>query len=176
MKHRGIKSVVIVSFLLILFGGCGPKTEMIAIEPVTADLSPYTNVLISAEAAVTEDVSQELSDLEHLTVQKLQELQRFDNIRLGDPEEAPDGTLLIKISISNIKKVSSGARFMLGAFAGKASMTTTVVFVDTASGKELGSYSITGETGGTGLSGNTATAVRKTAEGIVQVISENYGG
>ena len=71
--------------------------------------------------------------------------------------------------------MSAGARFMLGAFAGKATMTTDVDFIDAASGKTLGSYSIKGKSGGTGVSGGTSDAVKKAAEGIAQVISENFG-
>jgi hypothetical protein len=168
-------AAAILLLIIAVLAGCTAKTGMVPIEPLTADLSPYTKVVITTETMVTEDVSQEMTDLEQLTLTKLQELGTFEDIRLGDTEDTAEGTLKVRIVIAKIKKVSGGARFMLGAFAGRASMTTDVFFIDTMSGKELGSYTITGQSGGTGVSGGTSDAVKKTAEGIAKIISENYG-
>lgn len=175
MKRSHPMSAAVLLLILAALAGCTAKTEMVPIEPLTADLSPYTKVVITTETMVTEDVSQEITDLEQLTLKKLQELGVFEDIRLGDTEVPAEGTLKVNIVIAKIKKVSGGARFMLGAFAGRASMTTDVFFIDAMSGKELGSYTVTGQSGGTGYSGGTSDAVKKTAEGIAKIISENYG-
>ncbi len=175
MKRSHPMSAAVLLLILAALAGCTAKTEMVPIEPLTADLSPYTKVVITTETMVTEDVSQEITDLEQLTLKKLQELGVFEDIRLGDTEVPAEGTLKVNIVIAKIKKVSGGARFMLGAFAGRASMTTDVFFIDAMRGKELGSYTITGQSGGTGYSGGTSDAVKKTAEGIAKIISENYG-
>jgi hypothetical protein len=160
---------------VLVLAGCTARTQMVPLESLDTNLSPYTRAVVTAETAIAEDVTQELSVLKELTLTKLKELNTFQEVRLGAPEDAAPGTLHVKITISKIKKVSGGARFMLGAFAGRATMTTDVLFIDAASGKTLGSYSITGESGGTGYSGGTSDAVKKTAEGIAQVVSEHYG-
>lgn len=60
------------------------------------------------------------------------------------------------------------------AEAGRASMTTDISFVDGPSGRTLGAFSVTGQSGGTGLSGGTGDAVKKTADGIAELIAANY--
>ena len=121
-------------------------------------------------------MEKEITDLEYMVANNIKELNIFQDVTLGDYSETSESTLLVKLSIMKIKKVGGFERFMLGAFAGKASMTTDVVFVDAASGKELGSYSVTGQSGGTGVSGGTSDAVREAAEGVAKVISENFTG
>jgi hypothetical protein len=55
-------------------------------------------------------------------------------------------------------------------------MTTEITFLQARTGKELGSYSVTGESGGSAFSGGTSDAVQKTAEGIADVISKSFAG
>ncbi len=52
-------------------------------------------------------------------------------------------------------------------------MNTGIFFVDAVTGETLGALSVTGESGGTGLSGGTSEAVLKAAERIAQIISEH---
>ncbi|MCK4371914.1 MAG: hypothetical protein KAW61_02155, partial [candidate division Zixibacteria bacterium] len=97
----------------------------------------------------------------------------FDDVWLGPCHENCDGVLQVNAEVTKVKKVGGTERFMLGAFAGKASMTATVVFLEPASLDTLGSYTVTGKSGGTGMSGGTKSAVGKTAQAIVQLISDN---
>jgi hypothetical protein len=125
---------------------------------------------------VAEDVEKERTDLEGLALAKIKALNMFQSVQLGDGAGAQAGTLIATASISKIKKVGGVKRFFMGAFAGRASMTTDIMFVDGESQREIGSYSITGQSGGTGVSGGTSDAVKKAAEGIADLLAKNYKG
>ena len=60
---------------------------------------------------------------------------------------------------------------MLGAAAGRASMTTEITLVDSSTGRTLGSYTVIRQSGGSGLAGGTSEAVTKTAEAIAGSIT-----
>jgi hypothetical protein len=96
-------------------------------------------------------------------------------VRLAKPGESNEGALVVDISVEGIRKVSGTSRFFLGMFAGKAHMITDVTFLDGGTGKKLGQYQIKGESGGSGMSGGTDDAVKKTADGIAAIICEAYG-
>lgn len=167
-----------ISALLLLAlavcAGCTARSKMVAIEPLDTDLSPYASVVISVQSNVSEDMEEEISNLEFYTIKEINKLEAFEKVELSDIPVSSEGTLLIKIAISQIKRVSGSDRFWGGALAGRASMTTEISFIDAASGKRLGSYTVTGESGGMGISGGTGEAVRETAKGIADVLSKNF--
>ncbi|NIO02176.1 MAG: DUF4410 domain-containing protein [Candidatus Latescibacteria bacterium] len=154
--------------------GCTAQSKMVSLRPLDTDLRPYTSMVVSVEPLVTEDVEKEIAALESLIVAKVEEVGVFEDVQVGSAEDSTEGTLLVKVTITEIKKVSEGQRFWLGAFAGRATMTTEVLFMVAVSRQTLGSYSITGESGGTGFSGGTGHAIDKTATGIADVIAKNY--
>ena len=119
-------------------------------------------------------MKKELSDLRGLTVSRILSMNAFKRVQLASESDIYDeGSLLINVSISKIRKVGKATRFMIGAFAGKASMDVDITFIDDSNNKVLGSYTATGSSGGTGLSGGTSDAVEKTSEAIVDVIKNN---
>lgn len=172
----GTRTARYAGLLLVMtvLAGCTASNKWTPVRPMDTDLSPYSSVVISVESLVDKDVEKEMSDLEYRVADNITELGLFRDVSLGGGSGAGEGTLLVRISIKKIKRVSGMDRFMGGALAGKASMTTDVLFIDAATGKELGLYTVTGKSGGTGLSGGTSDAVRETAECVASVIAENY--
>ena len=79
-------------------------------------------------------------------------------------------TLLLKATITKVKRVGGTKRFMLGVGAGRANISAQVNLSDARTGKELGSYTITGESGGSAFAGGTDDAVKKAAEQVVAVL------
>ncbi|MFC1563782.1 DUF4410 domain-containing protein [candidate division KSB1 bacterium] len=75
--------------------------------------------------------------------------------------------------MSKIRKVGSGKRFLLGFGAGRSSLTTDIIFIDSLTDNELGSFSITEETGTSGYSGTTETVIKKIAKSIADLILSN---
>lgn len=175
MVKTNVNRQLYILIIILLIAGCTASSRMVSVKDLDTDLNIYSSIVISVESYVAEDVTKEITDLEMLVAEKVNEIGLFQNIILADTTDAPENTLLVRLAITQIKKVSSGKRFMLGAFAGRATMTTDILFLDLASGKKLGSYLVTGESGGTGISGDTSDAVKKAAEGVTELISQNFG-
>jgi hypothetical protein len=154
-----------------IVSGCAARSKAVTLQPVTADMSQYKTVVISVESRVPGDVSKEKIDLEGQTVSRVKALNRFSSVQLktGDVAPTPE-TLVVNVGITNLKRVGGTKRFMLGAAAGRASMTTEITLVVSATGKTLGSYTVTGQSGGSGLAGGTSDAVTKTAEAVAGLL------
>ena len=107
-------------------------------------------------------------------MQRISELNIFRSIQFARDCEKSEGCLLVRVTISEIKKVSGAKRFSLGSLAGRAKMKADITLIDAATQETIGSYTVTGESGNSDFSGGTGEAVRKTSEAIVEVIQENY--
>ncbi len=170
-KYTITKSfLLIISMVLI---SCA-SSQITAEQPLSVGLNTYKNFALSVESMVTEDVEKELSDLRGLVLSKVMSLNVFDQVFLLDDRELPENTLLLKIIITDIRKVSSGSRLWLGAFAGEAYMTNKLLFIDALTNEKLGEYSVTGQSGSTAYAGGTNEAIEKTLEAIVEVITNNF--
>jgi hypothetical protein len=175
MIRNRLIEVSVVLALLVTLGGCTAGFKMVPVNPLMeGGLRTYSSVVLSVESGVAEDVQKEMNDLQALAIEKIKALGIYQSAQLGEAADAGEGTIIVKATISKIRKVSGFARFMAGAFAGKASMTTDVSFIDAPSKKVIGTYSITGESGGTGYSGGTSDAVKKAAEGIADVLRQYH--
>lgn len=172
MRNPRLAGVLILSALI---AGCSAQFSMSPVSPLAEPLSEYRAAYLACESATTEDVAGELADLSGLTLSRIMEMGVFESAQLADAgDQYGAGDLVIRVSILNIKKVGGFKRFMLGAFAGRASMEIDVQFLDGASNRVLGSYLAKGESGGTGMSGGTSIAVMKTAEAIENLIAANF--
>jgi hypothetical protein len=151
--------------------GCAARSKAVTLQPVTGDMSRYNAVLISVESRVSGDVTKEKSALEGLTVSSVKALNRFSSVQLktGDVAPTPE-TLVVNVGITHLKKVGGKKRFMLGLAAGRASMTTDITLVDSSTGATVGSYTVTGQSGGSRLAGGTSDAVTKTAEAVAGLL------
>ena len=147
--------------ILLLLISCA-SSQITPEQPLSTGLNAYKNFVISVEPEVTEDVEKEMSDLTGLVLSKVMALNVFDKVELKSGEDFEENTLLLRIIITDIRKVSSASRFWLGAFAGEARMTNKLLFVDAATNETLGEYSVTGSSGGSGFSGGTNEAINKT--------------
>jgi hypothetical protein len=166
--------IYLTLLVVILVAGCTSTFQMTPKSPLNAKLNNYNKVYLSVESNVTDDVEKELSDLRGLTLSKILSLNAFNKVQLASATDVYNkGSLLLKVTISDVRKVSGANRFMLGAFAGKASMNVYIEFIDALKNKSIGSYTATGSSGGTGYSGGTSDAVKKTVEAIMDVIKNN---
>ncbi len=167
--------IIIIALLLSLYiGGCAASFEFGTRQPLKAKLGEYKTLVLKVESSVTENIDKELNDLRGLTVSQIMSLNAFKNVQLaGSTDNYGEGTLLVRMVIADINKVSASERFWLGAFAGQASMQIDVTLVDAASKKLLGSYAAKGSSGGTGYSGGTADAVEQTVTAVVEIIKSH---
>ena len=164
-------AVVLVSGSLVV-SGCA-KSTMMPIRALADDPKPYTSVSVSVETKVAEDVGKEISELQGEIVSKTREMKRFQEVTLAGSTPPTEG-LWVKANVIGVRKVGGGMRFLIGAFAGRASLVTDVEFVDAATGQSLGSYSFKEETGSSGMAGTTTDSVRKTAKAIAKFLADHF--
>jgi hypothetical protein len=178
--------------LAIGMTGCSGKFQIIDLSPFEGnqiiDLSPFEGKTPTysdefpqlrpptptySHAAI--EVTTNLPDVA-LEVAHLREELR---ILLGKFMVAPVGenrSLTIKVDATKVRKVSTFKRLFLVYFAGRAKVTARVLFVDSRSGDELGSYTISGfgSLFSHGGDEDSFTAVRRCAEGIEKKARELF--
>jgi hypothetical protein len=76
--------------------------------------------------------------------------------------------------VSEIDKVGRAKRLFLREWAGRASLTADVEYIDGNTGIVMGRYEVVGRSGNNEFTGVTGRAVEKTAEAIVAVMAEGY--
>lgn len=169
------KGVAALPFLLLLAGCISPGYRTAPVEPLDpAPRLPYSSVCVHVEPGTAEDVAKELTELGMQISEQIMDLNVVPRVIVGDASAADPDALMIHVSVTQIRKVSGLKRFFLGAFAGKASLTSEVEFSEASTGRHLGTYQITGESGGSGLSGGTGDAVRQTAAAVVEILRDAY--
>lgn len=161
--------------LLLVFGGCAAGFNTMPIQELEpAPTIPFGVVRVDVIPALAEDATQELTDLEIQLMEGFKELGAVNKVVLEHPGTETENSLLVRVTVSNLKKVSQTSRFFLGSFAGKAEMTALVDFIDGNDGSELGKYKIVGSSGGSGFAGGTEDAITQTVEAIIGIFAENY--
>ncbi len=168
---ESLMSVLGLLFLAALTG-CSSRGNLSEIRPVKGDLSEYSNLLVSVESNVAEDVEEERVELQDMIVADLASQDAFSTVGIDDGTRPEDSTLLMKIFISDIKKVGGVKRYFLGVFAGRAKVVTEVRLVDGSTSQELGRYEIVGESATAGGGTTTGDAVTEAAEAICELVMD----
>ena len=172
MKSSRFNAIAICAMVATaLLAGCASST-LVPMKTMSTEVRTYRSVRVSVESRVAQDVTKEISTLQGEIVSRIRAAKRFEDVALVDTT-ASDG-LLVKTSVIGVRKVGGGTRFLLGAFAGKASITADVEFVDAASGAVLGSYSVKEKTGSSGFAGTTGDCVEKAAKAIAKLTTEHF--
>lgn len=159
-----------LALTVLTVSACSARSSLVTTQPTQADLRGYTTLALVVDSTVAEDVQQETTAVAVRTLERLESGSRFQTVRLADTTEADPGTLLVRATVTKVRKVGAGTRFLAGAFAGRANLTLDVSLIDAASGKVLGTHTVVGESGGTGLSGGTNDAVDKAAEAMAKLV------
>lgn len=151
--------------------GCASSGQTLNAQAPTTKLSAYKSVVVNVTSSVP-DTSRETLQLESMIVSTLNTAKTFPAVSGGSA--GGTGELRVNAVITDLRRVSSGARVMLGAFAGRGNMTVDVKLVDTRDGKTVGSFTSQGtSSGGTVFSGTTDQAVELAARQIVEFLRQN---
>ncbi len=173
MKTVLNKKYVLFAGVILLVAGCASTGTIQQTAPITVKLSGYKTMLFRVSSDVPES-SQEVVHFESMTVAKLRERGLFEKVIAGSASPNAKADLRADAEIVKLKKVGSGARVMLGAFAGRAGMAVEVKLTDVKTGKNLGVFKAEGKSsGGTVFAGNTGQAVERIAEQIVEFVQNN---
>ena len=153
---------------VVMLHACAARGTMATPQPITADLSAYPAVVVNVTSEVSDDVQNESAQLTQKIVEEVQKTGRFAEVRAGGVPGADVTALRLVATITDIRKINAGQRFFGGAFAGRARVRLRVWLVDTPSGRVLAEQEVTGESGGTGMSGGTADALTQGARAIAR--------
>ncbi|UCC38605.1 MAG: hypothetical protein JSV96_12320 [Candidatus Aminicenantes bacterium] len=174
MKASKIFVWCVLLIFMAAFAGCTATSQMKPNLALNTGHNQYPVCAFSVESNVNEDLDKELIELKSEILKRVSHLNIFRSIQFTKDYEKAEGCLLVVVSISEIKKLSGSKRFFLGAMAARAKIKADITFIDAAAQETIGSYTVTGKSGGSDFSGGTGEAIRKTAEAIVEIIQENY--
>lgn len=172
MKNLTLSSIVLLLLGLFLFG-CA-SSEMVTKKSLGMKLNNFNTLYFSAESVIPDSLTQEIANFNDTFMKCIKEANMFKDVQLGNFNKAADGTLIVKAEITDINRVGSMSHFLIGMWAGKASMTVDLSFIDSATGNVIGSFEVTGKSGNNAYAGGTGSAIDKTAESIVDLIKINY--
>lgn len=159
--------------LLPVLGGCAATLQTTPIQPLEPEGALHVHIA-DVQSNVAEDISREITDLEVQLVQRFRALDGVSRVSLGGLPAEHQDVVLVEVSISEIDKVGRAKRFFLREWAGRASMTADVEYIDGNTGIVMGRYEVVGRSGNNEFTGVTGKAVEKTAEAIVAVMAEGY--
>ena len=172
-RYTLVKQGVIFIFILILLNGCASRGAITETTPMTLKLSTYKTMLFSVSSQVAGS-SEEVVQLEAVTIAKLREKGLFDKVISGSSSPDAQADLRLDAKIIQLKRVSPGARAMVGAMAGRAGIDVEVELFDLKESKSIGTFIAQGRSsGGTVFAGTTPQAVERAAEQIVEFIQKN---
>ncbi len=168
------QAAVLFSAMSIGFG-CAARSTLLAHQQAPMDLTPHTAVLVEVGSAVAdEDIEQEIIKLRGALLSQLTLAAQYRTVALAETAQTPPAdALLVSVTVTKLRRVSSAGRFWGGALAGRASLTADVRITRSADGQQLGLYTVTGESGGSGLSGGTDDAINKTAIAIASLLRKS---
>jgi hypothetical protein len=172
-RYTLVKHGVIFIFILIFLDGCASRGAIKETTPMALKLSTYKTMLFNISSQVPGS-SEEIVQLETVTIAKLREKGLFDKVISGSSSPDAQANLRLNAKIIQLKRVSPGARVMVGAMAGRAGIDVEVELFDLKESKSIGTFIAQGRSsGGTVFAGTTPQAVERAAEQIVEFIQKN---
>jgi len=139
-------------------------------------LSPYNEVYFSVSSLLGDAVYDELRKLEYEFVDNLTKANLFAKFNLGECQANCEKALVIKADIVDILQVDETLHALGslgGAYVPPGKVDVEMVFIDGASGREIGRYMTYGDGRGT-VSSGTNKAIEKVAKSMIEIIKRNY--
>lgn len=168
-----MRKVVWALIIATLISGCASIGTIRTTQLPSVKLGSYKTMGIQAISSVP-DTTEELVQLETAIIARLRDAGLFEKV--FSPTNSPDTKtdLLLKANITAVNRVSPGARVLLGAFAGRATISVEAELSENTSGKVIGSFTTEGKSsGGTIFAGTTPQAIDRAVEKIVEFVKNN---
>jgi hypothetical protein len=169
MKRRCLALCLIAACALAF--GCASKGGLRVHTPLTLETTEGKSVEVNVQSKV-EDSAQETAQFESAIIARLKKSGAFGPVftTAGAGEGTPD--LKLQVTITELKKVGSGARVMMGALGGRGRLLADVNLVDGASGESLGQAVAEGKSsGGTVFAGTTSQAIDLAADQVAKFVT-----
>jgi hypothetical protein len=149
----------LASALIFALSGCAASSARNVAVPAANPLGTFKTVAINVDSSVP-DSSEEAKQLNKFIVAAFWQKGRW---QVTDPP----AEVQLNATITELSRVGSGTRLLLGALAGQASVKVDVELKDTT-GKILGKFTASGKSsGGTVFAGTTDQALEEAAKEIV---------
>jgi hypothetical protein len=141
MKLSGIAKISVLSVILIyvsLLCACAVKTDVkkTSISDLRGNLK-YENVVFK-EFCTTSNTSSYINELmqcQASAISYLKEKDLFQNVEIESGSSYEEPCLLVEVTLSGCKIVSTKRRVFTGAFSGRSYMTMDVRLIDSSSGE-----------------------------------------
>jgi len=167
------KGAAFLSLVLVMGGCVAPTAHTTPIQPLEPAASiPFRAIFVNVESSTPEDIYEEVGDIAFKLTERIRDLNAVSQVIQAQHSEVGNDELLIRLTISDMRKVGGVKRFFLGIFAGKAYVNTTAEFIDGNTQELIGNYEIIGDTPGN--QGTTGTAIALILEAIVDILKETY--
>ena len=148
---KGIAYLVLSVFTLALLASCAGQSTNQGTAGASGDTGKkerdqslamaYSKIAVmpvSISAALAKDYPDAARECQASAVSSFQEKKKFLSIEMAAAAPAPAaGTLVVKISVTDMRVVSGGARFWAGAMAGSSYMNLDVTLTDGATMQEV---------------------------------------
>jgi len=143
----------------VVLMGCASTGVLTLAVPPTVALKEFKTVSVKVDSNVAE-ASEEMKQLQTYLIAGLADTGRWQVVDAR-------AELQLNATITELHKVGSGARVLLGAFAGQASVDLEVEVTD-SKGAAVSKFKVTGKSsGGTIFAGTTDQALQQAAKEIV---------
>ena len=164
-----MKKILTIGLAALFFIGCSTTSTIKERQNYSDNVSIASTVNKSESISVV--VLGKTEDEDEVNLLRTELIDQFRQNGFVITENNP--MVMIKVEITDIKKVSRGTRMLLGALAGKAMIEVGVVIIknnQTVSAFELKTESIS-FTGWGGSPGTTKQALSESAEKLVKIIA-----
>ena len=141
MKLSSVTKIRVFSVLFIyvvLLSACAVKTEVkkTSVSDLRGNLK-YQNIIFKEFCTTTNTAaySNELMECQASAISYLKEKDLFQNVEIESGSSYEERCLLVDVTLSGCKIVSTKRRVFTGAFSGRSYMTIDVKLIDASSGE-----------------------------------------
>jgi ABC-type uncharacterized transport system auxiliary subunit len=150
---RLLLSVAGVMCMLLVVSGCGPRQpETNPYERMSKADMKYQNVQVANFTITprgvqeTGDVQGILAESQSACIETLVGSNLFTDVKRGSNAERVNSALIVQGELTRLKIVGGGARFWIGAWAGKSEMAVYVKLINASTGQVIAEKEIRDDT------------------------------
>ncbi|MCD5994209.1 DUF4410 domain-containing protein [Pseudomonas sp. CDFA 602] len=128
-------------FFSVLLTGCAATVERSGPGDLSINASSKQNLAVEFDGSAKVLAHEDWPLLQKTWSESLKREAASEgyNLLVVDRAPAPRPGILLKVDVSTFRYISSGARYAAGAMTGNAWVNSTIIFVDTQTGQQIGS-------------------------------------
>ena len=154
--------------------GCVSKGATQVYQPPSKAFRNYKILAVEITSQV-DNVEEVLVQLENSIIGKIRDRHLFDSTYATSVSPEKKADLKLTVTVTNIRKVGSTTRLLLGAFAGQGSLQTNVELTDVRKRNLIARAKAEGKTsGGVAWAGTTPQAVERVAEQVADFVAKHH--